>query len=58
MGKTRKTADFGAPLGAFEDLLVLENQEVYGLYDYTVGFHENFDFDLGFAEVSLGPVFA
>ena len=53
-----KTADFRAPLGAFWGLLVLENQEVDGLDVYTVGFHENFDFDLGFAQVSLGPVLA
>jgi hypothetical protein len=48
-GKTRKTPDFGAPLGAFEDLLVLENQEIDGLHGYAIGFHENFDFDLRFA---------
>ena len=53
-----KRAYFAAPLGAFEDFLVLENQEVDGLHGYTIGFHGHFDFNLGFAEVGLGPVFA
>ena len=39
IGKNPRTAAFGAPLGAFEDLLALENQEVDGLYGYAVGFH-------------------
>jgi len=39
VGQNPKTVDFGAPLGTFWGLLVLENQEIDGLYGYAVGFH-------------------
>lgn len=39
-----------ASFGGYFGLSAVEG-EVYGLYGRTVGFHDNLDFDLGFAKV-------